>query len=294
MDVVRFAKIAIYNGSFGTRELAPALLSAIRSVHSKPWSISIVNLLESNRDDILYIIICPAGLKKDVILPKKYITWQLEYMNGVYNNSNYINILRGAITNWDYSIININILKDRDNISSVHVPPGFDSIISMNDIIDGSYIYSDEGKDIDILFLGYCDAYPRRRLFRDNCNRTGLKTHFVSDLDLEGMKNVIRRSKVCINMAAHDPFILATVRLNILLSNQACIVSEFSIDTEMDNLYSKQGICFTPYNDLIEKAYDLVHNYEIRKNMAIKSYQWYRNYRKWNDIVNFNLLLPGL
>lgn len=292
MDLIN--KIGIYNGSFGTRELAPALLSAIRSVHSKPWNISIVNVLEINKEDILYIIICPAGLRKDAILPKKYITWQLEYMDGVYNNLDYINILRGALINWDYSVFNINFLKEKFNITSVHVPPGFNCFIAQRDITEGLYIYSDEGKDIDILFLGYCEAYPRRKLFRDNCNKTGLKTYFVSNLDLEGMKNVIRRSKVCINLAAKDVFVLATIRLNILLSNQSCIVSELSIDDDADALYSKHGVCFAPYNDLIEKAYYLVHNYVIRKNMAIKSYQWYRNERIWTDIINFNSLLPNL
>ena len=288
------SEIGVYNASFGTRELAPALSSAIKSIHPKPCKILTVDSLEINRNDVMYIIICPAGLAKEIILPKYYITWQLEFMIGPYNNPGYINILRGALANWDYSTFNIKLLEGQYGIKSIHVPPGFNHTIASPDIVDGSYLYNDQGKDIDILFLGYCDAYPRRVLFRDNCNCTGLKTFFVSNFDLEGMKQMIRRAKVCINLAAQDIFVLATVRLNILLSNQACIVSEMSIDNDADELYSKHGICFVPYEDLIPRAYDLVHNYEVRRDMAIKSYQWYRYERDWANIVNFPLLLPAL
>src|SRR5579871_5354380 len=100
--------IAIYNASFGTRELAPALLSAIRSVYSKPWNIIMVENIEHDREDILYIIICPAGFGlNDVLMPKYYINWQLEFLIGAYNVPNYINRMKKAIANWDYSLFNI-------------------------------------------------------------------------------------------------------------------------------------------------------------------------------------------
>lgn len=286
--------IAIYNASFGTRELAPALLSAIRSVHPKPWNIIKTDSFECNRDDILYIIICPAGLTmNDVAMPKYYINWQLEFMIGSYNVANYINRMKKAIVNWDYSTYNIKTSKERDNIDSIYVIPGFNETISSQDILNGNYVYTDEGKDIDVLFLGYCEAYPRRKLIHENFKNSGLNINFVSDLDLEGMKGVIRRSKVCINMAAQDTFILATVRLNILLSNQSCIVSETSIDTYADSLYSPHGVQFVPFDEIVETSWNLVQNFELRRNMAIKSYQWYKNERYWTNIVDFNNLLPS-
>jgi len=287
-------KIAIYNASFGTRELGPALLSAIRSVHLKPWNVSLVNNIEYDKEDILYIIICPAGLgMKDIPMPKYYINWQLEYLNGNYDNEVYIERMRGAIANWDYSQFNIKISRIRDNIESIHVPPGFNETVSLHDIINGDYIYTDEGKDIDVLFLGWCNPFPRRLHIRDNCERAGLKTWFVCGLNDLEMKQAIRRSKVCINISTIENFIFHTIRMNLLLSNQACVVSEDTID-RIDYLeYEQNGVCIVPFDNIIEIVHDLVHDFERRRNMALKSYKWYRNNRRWTDIVDFNKLLPS-
>jgi hypothetical protein len=288
-------RLAIYNASFGTRELGPALLAVLRSVYSKPWLISSVDHLEYDREDILYIIICPAGLGiKETPMPKYYINWQLEFLVGAYNVPAYIDRLRNALDNWDYSQLNIKIAAARDKIIEHHVPPGFIETIPAPDILTGQYIYTDEGKDIDVLFLGYCDAYPRRILIRDNCVRAGLKIWFPSNLDLEGMRQAIRRSKVCINMAAQDMFILAQVRLNILLSNQSCIVSEKSTDAGDDHLYQQSGMLVVPYDKIVETVWDLVRDFEQRRAIAISSYQWYRNSRKWSEIVDWNSLLPQI
>ena len=287
-------KIGIHNCSGVTQELVPALLSSIRSVHPNPWNIVVSKELEYNKEDILYIIICPAGLGKDKVeMPKYYINWQLEYLNGNYDNEVYIDRMKGAIANWDYSQYNIKISQIRDNIESIYVPPGFNETVSLPDIIGGDYIYNDEGKDIDVLFLGWCNPFPRRLHIRDNCERAGLKIHFVCGLNDIEMKQVIRRSKVCINISTIENFIFHTIRMNLLLSNQACIVSEHTID-RIDNLeYEQNGICIVPFDNIVEIVYDLVHDFERRRNMALKSYQWYHNNRRWTDIVDFNKLLPS-
>ena len=287
-------EIAIYNASFGTRELAPALLSAIRSVYLKPWNVMITRSLEYNRDDVLYIIICPAGLgMKKIQMPKYYINWQLEYLNGNYNNPVYIERLRGALMNWDYSQTNIEIAKNRDNIHEIYVPPGFNEAITTLDILNGDYLYTDHGKDIDILFLGYCEAYPRRVTIRENCYKANMKIWFVSDLDLEGMKKAIRRSKICINMAAFEGFILHKIRMNVLLANQACVVSEVSIDRNSNIPYQNNGVCFVPYESIVETVWELLQHFDQRRAMALQSHRWYRNHQHWTDIVDFNKLLPS-
>lgn len=298
-------QIAIYNASFGTRELGPAMLSAIRSIYPNPWVVDLIHIVQLNRDDILYIIICPAGMihtpsgeitEEQITqglanFPRHYIAWQLEDLQGRYNNPLYIEMLRRAVAVWDYSVFNIKLLKERNNIEAVYCPPGFNETITTPSLLDGTAIYSDTGRDIDILFLGYCDAYPRRLKIRDECYKTGLRVWFVSDLDIEGMKNAIKRSKVCINVAMSDTFILAKVRMNILLSNQACIVSETSCDTDADTLYSEAGITFVPYDQIISKTCELLKDPETRKKNAIKGYQWYRK-RKWQTIFDFNAHLP--
>jgi hypothetical protein len=112
-------------------------------------------------------------------------------------------------------------------------------------------------------------------------------------MNLQGMQEAIRRSKICINIHSMDEMsALETVRLNVLLSNQACIVSENINDPEVD-IY-KDNVFFVPYDKLVETCVALVNNPEIRKRKAIESYQWYKNERAWNKIVDFKSVLPDL
>lgn len=196
------------------------------------------------------------------------------------------------MANWDYSQFNINISRLRDNIESLYVPPGFNETVSSPDIISGEYLYTDHEKDIDVLFLGWCDPFPRRLHIRDNFVRAGLKVLFVCGLNDHEMKSIIRRSKVCINIATTDTFIFHKIRMNILLSNQACIVSESTIDRSDNLQYEENGLCVVPYEMIIETVCELLQNFDIRRNMALRSYQWYRNTHRWTDIVDFNKLLP--
>lgn len=296
MDNITFPdtikSIVIYNASFGTRELARALLYAIRAVYPAPQHVSIAGSFENNRDDILYIIICPAGFGASNISkgPKYYINYQLEPTFAL-DRLTYLPLLSAAICNWDYCQYNVQYLTSLHNIKSLYVPVGYTPSISTDDILIESTMYSEQDKDIDVLFLGYCEAYPRRLKIRDDLYRRGLRIWFVSDLDLIGMQKAIKRARVCLNFHNADNMnSLETIRLNILLSNYACIVSEEVKASERDQY--KDVVIFTSYDKLVDKCCELKGQVEQRLSQAIKSYQWYITKRRWNDIVDFNKLLP--
>lgn len=290
-------QIVIFNASFGTRELDSALFATLRTILPCPWKVSIGTFLEQNRDDLLYCIICPAGLGTNPTLPKYFIVWQLEDLQGTYNNENYLNILRSALMVWDYSQFNVDLLRKEHNISAIYCPPGFSETITSPDLLNGVYLYNDQTKDIDILFLGYCDAYPRRILLREQCKelcaKENLKMLFVSDFDIQGMRDLIRRSRVCLNFAVWDVFVLAKIRLNILLSNQAFVISEIACDKDAVELYSESGMVFTSYENLLSETLSYLHKPEERRKRAIQSYQWYRK-RSWAKIFSFEKYLPKL
>ena len=156
--------------------------------------------------------------------------------------------------------------------------------------ISNGYNYNDDVRDIDVLFLGW-DVHVRRAVIRDQLKAAGLNVLFVCSLNADGMKNILKRAKVSLNMHVFDDWpILQSVRLSLLLSNQQCIVSEEIDDPEV-NIY-KDHILFTPYNQIVEECVKLVNDFDRRKQMAIESYQWYSTERQWNHIVNFNNLLP--
>lgn len=282
--------IGIFNASHVTTELIKALLYALRSTLSYPEKVIVVNELIYDNDNMLYIIICPAGLgsEKYIKPPKYYITYQLESLKVLEEREHYRNFLSGAICNWDYSRKNVEFLKSH-NINSYYVPPGFTSSMTTLDILEGSYLYSDYCKDIDVLFLGW-DIYERRKYIEDTLILNGLRVLFVSGLDIEGMKKAIRRSKICLNLHFMDNMTcFETIRLNILLSNQTCVVSE-DIDDPEKEIY-RDHIKIVPYNDIVQTCVKLIGDPETRKRLAISSYQWYSNQRTWTKIVDFNRLL---
>lgn len=300
LDNIVFAKtiknISIYNASRVTSELAPSLLEALRLSHQYPERINIVPNYKLDDETTLYIIICPAGLGSEFSHqgPIYYVTYQLDpgLPAPAFSRDTYLKFLSGAIYNWDYSNKNAEYLKKEHVINTLYVPPGFTHSLSTGDLTNGSYIYSENDKQIDVLFLGW-DIHERRRLIRDALYGSGLRIWFVSHLDTEAMKQAIRKSKICLNLHYMDKLpCLETIRLNILLSNQACIVSEDIDDPEI-NIY-KDAVTVVPYDKIVQTCVDLVGDPTRRRRMALKSYQWYRSQREWSKIVDFNKLLPSL
>lgn len=282
-------KIIIFNSSFGTRELPDALISTLR--RSLPYDYELSIESDCNDENSTYLMICPAGLRRSP--PKNYIAWQLEFIGNKNENdpdtAKYFEILKGAKAVWDYSKYNIELLNEK-NIKASYVPLGYNESLSPLDLIFDQYTYDDEERTTDVLFLCYCDAYPRRLMMRDLCKRK-FKCSIFSDLDIEGMKREIRRAKICINVHVEKRFILEIVRLNILLSNQTCVISERSLEPDIDTLYSQIGVKFVDYDDMIPEIERLLTNFEERKRLAISSFQNYRKYRRWEEVVDFPSLL---
>jgi hypothetical protein len=285
--------ICIFNASHVTMELAGALLSAIRSVHNTPQNINIGTEINFEDETTLYLIICPAGWRDLTRHPKYFITYQLDVWYVLDRPGDQF-FLGKSLYNWDYSKLNLNHSETQGyQFNQIYVPPGYTDILSTSDLINGTYLYTDEGKDIDILFLGW-DKYTHRAAIRKDFELTPLKIWFISGLNLEQMKAAIRRAKICLNIHVSadwaEKYSLQTIRLNLLLSNQSCIVSEDIEDPEKQ-IY-QDYIKFVPNSQLVVTCLTLLYDFNKRRDLAIKSYQWYRNKRRWSDLVDFNSLLP--
>jgi hypothetical protein len=292
MSIVTFPPsiiaIHIFNMAPPTAEIPYALLEAIKNVHPYPDKINIVNNYFTDNDKILYILICPGGypFQQPLLAPMYYIAYQLEPSTShVMNNQYYLQFLKGALYNWDYSRQNISLLTQK-GINMSYVPPGYTNAISNIDK------YVEEEKDIDVSFLGW-DIHPRRQIIKNQLLSAGLNIYYSCSLNITQMQDIIRRSKVCLNYRSLDNnTCLETVRLNSLLSNQACIVNEEINDKELD-IY-QNNLITVPYDKLAETCVDLVKDPVKRAEQARKSYEWYKHNRQWHKIVDFNYLLPSL
>jgi hypothetical protein len=288
-------KIHIMNLSHATPELGWALKHILdRLSIPVEWKDRRPELLEKGRDDILYIFICVPPF--DILGVKYYIFWQLEYLQ-TKSDSYYTKVLEQALYLWDYSTDNIQYIEERFNRHAFLVRPGYVDSISqpllLKELEKGIHSYSDEKKDIDVLFLGWIDISEHRKEVQRQLNRDGIRTNFSCGHNLAQMQDLIRRSKICLNIHYDSVFILQVVRLNILLSNLACVVSEEVADQDAQELY-QDAVVFTPYDQLVDRCRSLLADFPQRKEIAHRSFDWYRNERKWEEIVDFPSLLPKI
>lgn len=277
-----------------TRELALALLQPVKRICP---SAEIVAAPLGGRDDILYILICTS--QHDFSAVKYYVFWQLENFDaepGADNNdynSRYrdcrahLPLLSNALRIWDYAKRNIVILNDTLGLAAEHVPIGYSHAVR------GPYArdYIESGKDIDVLFLGY-PSEGRRAVIAEQlggvCNFAA-----IWGVGLSKMQEWISRSRICVNIHFILPFNLQTVRLNVLLSNHACVVSESAQDADTQKLYESNGVIFAEPDQLISTIVALIPDQVRRKELADQSWSWYRCERRWERLVDFATLLPN-
>jgi len=282
-----FDEIVVYNlASYVVGELTQALVNCMKTVHNNVIAGSSFTgdnpNWDLNSESKLYIVICPSGLnlEKDIKYPKYYIPYQLEPAFKFEKFPLYHNIMNNAYNHgWDFSQLNIDNLGN----NSIHVPIGYDSSVTK------VFEYNESEKDIDVLFLGsWCDI-PRRIQICAALNAT-VKCMFVCGENFDGMIDLIRRARICLDIR-HDDKIenLASVRLNLLLSNCSCIIAEETPKDPGSDIY-KDYVKFVNHKYMVYEILMLLKQPNEIKNRAEKSFRWYTNERKWTSIVDFRQL----
>lgn len=283
----KFKELHIVDPGGNTREVAQSLLYVLRNVSSVPWKINMVSNYDIHCEDILYIFIWVACTD---VFPVYYIIYQVE-PTALLNRYYYRKILSNAYYIWDYSYSNIKYLSDK-GISAVFFPISYTPYISNPEILSGNLMYDDSYKDIDVLFLGHDHCWPRRLKIKEELINIGIKYFQATNFKLDEMKNVIKRAKICLNVHAFNHSCLEVVRLNILLSNQSVVLSEFTYDYGFDpavNKYSN-AVHFCKYNNIVKTCINLLKDFEYRRELAHKSYSWYSN-RPWANIAKNTQLI---
>lgn len=167
---------------------------------------------------------------------------------------------------WDYSPINA------EKLGTIHVPLGY--------MPQMTRIPYQSKKDIDVLFYGLIT--DRRRRLLDEIRSRGL---VVEDWNLVRKKAVrdeaIARSKIVLN--AHlarpdEPF--EAVRVQYLLANKACVVSETSPDAQE----YESGVFFADYDKIAELCEKVVRDSVAREQTAAAGFEFIKT-KKMTDIL---------
>lgn len=141
----------------------------------------------------------------------------------------YLDVLR-RFTVWDYQRHNVQHLLYLHGIDALHVPYGYHASLERVPV---------RKKNIDVLFFGSMTA--RRRAILDKVR--GVVTAqrlYGPELDA-----TVARAKVVLNIHYCDgPHPLEVVRLNYLMANGCCVVSERGWDEEENARYAP-GLVFS-------------------------------------------------
>ena len=187
------------------------------------WDVELVTEAPTSFDRDWYVVLCPQMFK---LLPpaEKRIVYQLEQsVSSRWFTAEYINILEDSFAVLDYSLVNIDYLKQRDIIyPHVHYLP----IGSSENY--GSKTIGRE-KTFDVLFYGEITAGRQRLL-------SALQEHFdvcvVTDVFGEKMQELIKSARIVLNLHFYESALLETTRIQECLSLGVPVVSESAQDQD--------------------------------------------------------------
>lgn len=240
-----------------------------QSLSNSGINCKIINSIHNKRADSKDIYICFGLHDYDGILPKKYIAYQMEQTNQPSSGhswftSRYIDILKGAIAVWDYSLKNIQYLKKLGISRFEYVPLGYMPCL---DIIPR---VPESEKSIDILFYGSQNL--RRKKLYNELGGLGIKVEFCwNNLWGDELNKKISQAKIVLNIHFYENPILETSRLSYLISNGAFVISEPSTDPILDKEYGKY-LVWAQYDHIVETCLKYLVDKEGRLQIADKGY----------------------
>ena len=262
------------------KETAIALYHTISNMG---YNCKLVNTMDSNSDN--YYLILGAHNYLDQF-PKNYIIYQLEQTNiyiidedgnkkeKLFSNR-YILTLMNARQVWDYSLSNIKYLKKHYKLKNVyHLPVYYTPYLD-------TMKYHMEERPIDILFYGSINS-RREKILTELGKKYKVKV-YINNLWDKDRDEMIKKSKIVINIHYYQNAILELHRISYLLSNKCLVISENGRDS---NQFEKITI-LSSYTNLIKECDKwLSKTDEERKKMALYSYQQFKSQFVLSNYVN--------
>ena len=154
---------------------------------------------------------------------------------------------------WDYSLKNIEYLKQRGIQNVKYVPIGFCGSFRRPSL--------DLDQDIDVLFYA---AHSERK--KRICDEIQSFARLVAVTGVYGQElwNLISRAKLVLNLHSYPTHIFESVRVSFLLSNNKAVLSEVNADTELPSHFAG-AICSAPYDLIPEACMRLLQNEPQRR-----------------------------
>lgn len=174
----------------------------IRNVINNKTALIIIGVTNiKNYEDLLYI--------KDKVLLIQTEQLNLIEFQFKSNKNKYIEFITSFKYLYDYNIQNEDLYYDKFKI--INIPINY-------------HIFYSEVKDIDVLFIGTLN--PRRKKIIDYLTNKNINVKVVSKLFYNELADIIKKSKVIINIHIHEESIFEYFRINEILPYNTHVLSE--------------------------------------------------------------------
>ena len=248
------------------REVAETLQFGLRSIgHTAQVGENVVDAKAINI--LLGAHLLPACDSQ--IVPAGSILYNLEQLGGANLSAAYYE-LAARHQVWDYSLRNLEKWKTMNSLRPpVHVPLGY--------VPELSRIKPAPDQDIDVLFYGSFN--PRRNAILNKLKDCGVNVHAAFGVYGNERDELIARSKIVLNVHFYDTKVFEIVRLSYLLANSKAVVTECSVETEIEQAAAGAFVA-VPYDSLVESCQALLHNEDERPKLENRGYQWFSQQRE--------------
>jgi hypothetical protein len=192
----------------------------------------------------------------------RYVVFQSEILDareGFALVPAYLELLRGAVQVWDYSQVQVDILRRLGIGQARHVPVGWARRLER--VVRGT-----GGEKIDVFFYGA--APPRRFDMLESLWQRGVKVKPVFGVYGTERDEMIGRAKIVLNVHQFEVPRLEQVRLAYLLNNKVFVVSERS---EEEAMYG-DGVVFCEYGELVDCCVRYLEMEEERRRVTEAGY----------------------
>lgn len=212
-----------------------------------------------------------AELDRDAIL----YTWEPMGWSHVAFMTPELTGLMTEFVVWDYSQNNVGTWKTLGAQRVSHVPLAYEPALER-------LTPSTMPQDVDVLFYG--SVNERRKVVLLELLERGVRVQVLFGVYGRERDAWINRSRLVLNLHAHDGQILELPRLAYLWSNRVPVVAEVNPDTE-DSLGMTSAMLTAPYAGVVDRVTEVLADPDAAERSAVRCHDLFRSGVSMSDVL---------
>jgi len=229
-----------------------------------------INRFAPNRRNIVFGVMHVTP-EMERLIPKDTLffnTEQLITLSEEFNHQSYMNIRFLAQKGYgfiDYSVHNVRVLESWGAPEVILMPLGY--VPELDRLQKAKPIY-------DLLFYG--GRNQRRIEVLNQIRNAGVNFRYLNGVYGPDRDNFIEQSKVVLNLHLYPSEIFELVRVNYLMHNKVCVLTELNASTKIEQELKELFVC-SSREAIASTALELAHCPDMIKEKSSTAYDWLRS-----------------